>query len=196
MAEKIITNKNTTKTLGTDQSWHKDSFGQLGSVIVGAQTWTNRLLRSTKIVTQHIAKNDVFSYKCQLNHDKELGTNLDGFHIHMIPIGAVTGGEIIALDYAWGWLTSGDIFPDTLPNTGTGFITLEAGDQFKYRIRQVVTVDLIPPVGEGYSSEFFIECTRRNDAQDTYAGEFALLDGDVHYKSARFGSIYELGDTP
>jgi hypothetical protein len=92
-------------------------------------------------------------------------------------------------------LTNGDIFPETLPNTGTALITLQAGQQFAYLIKQIVTTNLVPPTGEGYSSEFFIECTRRNDAQDTYAGEFALLDGDVHYKSARFGSKYELSDT-
>jgi len=177
----------------TGHKYHKDSFGLLGSVLIGGATWTNRLLRSTNIVVPHIAKADTFTYKCQLNHDKRLGTNLDGFHIHILPIGTVTAGEVIAIDYAWGWLTDGDVFPATLPNTGTATITLATGDQYKYLTRNIVA-DIAFPTGEDYSSEFFIECTRRNDAQDTYASEFALLDGDVHYLSDHLGSYNELSD--
>jgi hypothetical protein len=177
----------------TGHKFHKDSFGLLQSVLTGGSQWTPKLLRSTKIAVPHIAKADVFTYKAQLNHDKALATNLDGFHIHFIPIGAVAGGEVIAIDYAWGWITGGDTFPATLPNTGTATITLTAGDQYKYMIEQIIT-NLTYPTGEGYSSEFFIECTRRNDAQDTYAGEFALLDGDVHYQVNHLGSYNEFND--
>ena len=174
-------------------TYHRDSFGQMQSVLTGASTWNLRLIRNSRMVAPHVAKNDVFSYKCQLNHDKALATNLDGFHIHFLPIGEVTAGQIIAVDYAWGWLTSNDIFPDTLPNTGTATYTLVAGDQFKYLIKPIIT-NLAYPTGEGYSSEFFIVCQRRNDAQDTYPGEFALLDGDVHYQSNRVGSYNEYND--
>lgn len=189
----------------TGHHYHKDSFDQLQSVLVGGSTWTLRLLRSTKVAVAHIAKNDVFTYKCQLNHDKVLNTGLDGFHIHFIPIGTVTAGEIIAIDYAWGWLTNDDVYPDTLPNTGTAHITLATGDQYKYKIKNIISVSEIipplsavstiaPPTGEDYSSEFIIECTRRNDGQDTYAGEFALLDGDVHYSTNHLGSYNEFND--
>jgi hypothetical protein len=177
----------------TGHGFHKDSFGLLQTELTGGGQWTPRLLRSTKIAVPHIAKADVFTYKCQLNHDKKLLTNLDGFHIHFLPIGAVTGGEIIALDFAWGWITGGNSFPDTLPNTGTKTITLVAGDQFKYKIENIVT-NLAYPTSESYSSEFFIQCTRRNDAQDTYAGEFALLDGDAHYIINHLGSYNEYTD--
>ncbi len=177
----------------TGHSYHRDSFGQLQSVLTSGSQWTLRLLRSTKVAVPHIAKTDIFTYKCQLNHDKKLSTNLDGFHIHLIPVGAVTAGQIIALDFAWGWLTTGGIYPDTLPNTGTATIELADGDQYKYLIKNIVT-NMLFPEGEGYSSEFIIQCTRRNDAQDTYAGEFALLDGDVHYLSNRIGSYNEFND--
>jgi len=177
----------------TGHSYHRDSFGQLQSVLTSGSQWTLRLLRSTKVAVPHIAKTDIFTYKCQLNHDKKLSTNLDGFHIHLIPVGAVTAGQIIALDFAWGWLTTGGIYPDTLPNTGTATIELADGDQYKYLIKNIVA-NMLFPEGEGYSSEFIIQCTRRNDAQDTYAGEFALLDGDVHYLSNRIGSYNEFND--
>lgn len=36
---------------------------------------------------------------------------------------------------------------------------------------------------------------RINDASDTYAGEFALVDGDAHYKTNHLGSYYKLTDT-
>jgi hypothetical protein len=163
------------------------------STLTGASTWTLRLIRNSRMVAPHVAKNDVFSYKAQLNHDKALATNLDGFHIHFLPIGAVTAGQIIAIDYAWGWLTANDTFPDTLPNTGTATYTLQDGDQYKYLIKPIIT-DLAYPTGEGYSSEFFIVCQRRNDGQDTYAGEIALLDGDVHYQANRVGSYNEYTD--
>lgn len=189
----------------TGHSFHKDSFGRLQTELTGGGAWTPRLLRTTKIAAPHIAKLDVFTYTCQLNHDKLLTSALDGFHIHFLPIGAVAGGEVIALDYAWGWLTADDVFPATLPNTGTAQITLVAGDQYKYKIKNIVsTSEVIPPLaavsampaptGEDYSSEFFIEITRRNDGQDTYAGEFALLDGDVHYQINRLGSYNEYTD--
>lgn len=185
--------------------YHRDSFGQLQSVLTGGSTWTLRLLRNTKVAVPHIAKNDVFTYKCQLNHDKLLGSVLDGFHVHFIPIGAVTAGQIIAIDYKWVWITNNDTYPDTLPNTGTMYYTLAADDQYKYLIKNIVSTSQVippltdvstinPPTGEGYSSEFIIECTRRNDAADTYAGEFALLDGDVHYQTNRIGSYNEFND--
>jgi len=110
-----------------------------------------------------------------------------------LPIGAVSAGQVIAIDYACGWLTGGDTFPNTLPITGTATITLAAGDQYKYIIRNIVQ-NLAFPTGENYSSEFFIQCTRRNDGQDTYAGEFALLDGDVHYLTNHLGSYNEYND--
>ena len=177
----------------TGHEFHKDSFGTLQSVLVGATTWTLRLLRSTKIAVPHIAKADIFTYKCQFNHDKKLATNADGFHVHIIPVGAVSAGQVIALDYAWGWLTNDDTFPDTLPNTGTATIELAAGDQYKYLIKNLLT-NLAYPTAEGYSSEFIVQFTRRNDGQDTYPGEFALLDGDVHYLSDRLGSYNEFND--
>lgn len=177
----------------TGHKYHKDSFGLLQSVLTGGSVWAPKLLRNTKIAVPHIAKTDVFTYKAQLNHDKRLSTNLDGFHIHFLPIGSVTAGQVIAIDYAWGWLTDGDVYPDTLPNTGTALIPLATGDQYKYLIKNIVA-NLAYPTGEDYSSEFFIECTRRNDAQDTYAGEFALLDGDLHYLTDQLGSYNEYAD--
>ena len=177
----------------TGHKFHKDSFGVLQSVLTGGSVWTLRLLRNTKLAVPHIAKADVFTYKAQINHDKALATNLDGFHIHFIPVGAVTAGQVIAIDYRWGWITGGNYFPDVLPNTGTVLITLADGEQYKYKIEHVVQ-DLQYPVSENYSSEFFIECTRRSDAQDTYAGEIALLDGDVHYQINHLGSYNEFTD--
>lgn len=53
---------------------------------------------------------------------------------------------------------------------------------------------IIPPTNEGYSSEFYIEVTRRNDGTDTYPGEFALTFGDCHYPSDRNGSVNEFND--
>lgn len=174
--------------------FHKDSFGRLQTALQGVTTWTLRQIRSTKIVVPHIAKGDVFTYKCQINHDKVLDTPLDGFHIHMIPIGAVEAGDVVSIDFEWGWLTNGDTMPATLPNADNVVIQISEGTQFQYMIRQIVT-NLTPPTGEEYSSEFFIACTRRNDATDTYDGEFALLDGDVHYLSNHLGSYSEYNDS-
>jgi hypothetical protein len=174
-------------------NYHRDSFGLLQSVLVGGSTWTPRLVRNTKIALPHIAKNDVFTYKCQFNHDKDLGENADDFHIHIIPIGAVTAGQVIAIDCSWTWLTNGDEFPDTLPNAFTATITLEEGMQYKYLIKGIIS-NLTFPVGEGYSSELFVQCQRRNDGQDTYPGEFALVDGDSHYPSNKVGSYNVFND--
>jgi len=189
----------------TGHAYHRDSFGTLQSVLTGAGTWTLRLFRNTKIALPHIAKNDVFTYITQINHDKILNAPLDGFHIHFKPVGEVTAGQVIAIDYAWGWFTEGDIVPDTLPNTGTAYITLAGTDRYKTKIKNLVsTTEIIPPLavvsamnapaGEDYSSEFWIACTRRNDAADTYPGEFALTFADAHYPSDKIGSYNEVND--
>lgn len=180
-------------TIRTRHQYHKDSFGLIGTVLIGAGTYVTRLIRNTKIAVPHIAKNDTFTYKAQYNHDKVLLTNAEDFHIHLIPIGAVTAGQVINLDWAYGWIKAGDEFPDTLPNTGTTPITLATGDQYKMLIRSVIT-DLAHPTDESYSSELFVQVTRRNDGTDTYAGEFALLDGDSHYLTTHFGSLNTLTD--
>jgi len=177
----------------TGHLYHRDSFGTLQTALAGVTTWTLREVRNSKIVLPHIAKNDIFTYKCQYNHDKDLDENADDFHIHIIPIGAVTAGQVIAIDYSWVWLTNGDEFPDTLPNADTALIELSAGQQYKYLIKGI-TADLTFPTGEGYSSELFFVCQRRNDAQDTYPGEFALVDGDSHYPSNKVGSYEVLTD--
>lgn len=177
----------------TGHSYHKDTFGTLQSVLNGASTWTLRLLRNTKIAMPHVAKGDVFTYKAQFNHDKKLATNADDFHIHFIPVGTVTAGQVISLDFAWGWVITNGTFPDTLPNTGNKLITLATGDQYKLKIESIVS-NLQVPTGEGYSSELFIEVTRRNDGTDTYAGEFALIDGDSHYQTNHLGSYNTVND--
>jgi len=177
----------------TGHSYHRDSFGQLQTALTGVTTWTLRAIRNTKVVVAHIAKNDIFSYKCQMNHDKQLDTNADSFHVHIIPIGAVTGGETISIDYGYCWLTDGNTYPDIMTATGNTEISLLAGDQYKYLIK-TITSNIPSPSGEGYSSEFIIQCTRRNDGTDTYAGEFALLDGDIHYKTNHIGSYNEFND--
>ena len=177
----------------TGHLYHKDSFGFLASVLTGGSQWTNRLMRNTKIALPHIAKTDIFTYKCQFDHNKKLETNADDFHVHIIPVGAVTAGQIIFFDYGWAWLKNGDYFPDTFTNTGTAQIELAAGDQYKYMIKSLL-LDLPFPTGETYSSELFLQFTRRNDANDTYPGEFALVDGDAHYMSNHLGSYQRLID--
>lgn len=177
----------------TGHLYHKDSFGQLQSVIVGGSTWTPRLVRSTKIALPHIAKNDIFTYKCQFNHEKTLQENLDDFHIHIIPIGAVTQLVTITFNYGWAWLKNGDYFPNTFTNTGTASIDIVAGDQYRYMIKSLL-LEIPPPLLESYSSEIFLEFTRRNDGTDTYAGEFALVDGDAHYPTNHLGSYNRLND--
>ena len=44
------------------------------------------------------------------------------------------------------------------------------------------------------STKVVVPHIAKNDASYTYAGEFALLDGDVHYLSNQFGSYNELTD--
>lgn len=167
---------------------HRDTFGQLGTALSGVTRWTDRQIRNTGIVKPHIAKNDIFSYTAQFNHDKELQTAIDDFHIHMIPIGLPVNGQVIAIDYAIGVFTNGNIIPNTLPITGTALITVNATDHYKYMIKSILS-NIDAPILEGYSGEIWVKCQRRNDAQDTYSGEFALIDGDSHYISNSGGSF-------
>ncbi len=170
---------------------HKDSFGFLRTALTGVTTWTDRQIRNTGVVVPHIAKNDLFSYNIQFNHDKQLGVNIDDFHLHILPVGTVTAGQIIAIDYAWGWYSLNDVIPDTLPNTGTATLELATGDQYKHLLMDIVT-NMAHPATEGYSSFCLIKCQRRNDGQDTYASEIAMLGADCHYIVNRNGSTSRL----
>lgn len=172
---------------------HKDTFGQLSTALVGVTKWTIRQIRNTGITKPHIANNDVFSYTAQFNHDKELQTAIDDFHIHIMPVSLPVDGDVIAIDYSIGVFTNGDIIPDTLPITGTKTIVVNAADQYKYMIKEIFE-NIPAPASEGYSGEIWVKCQRRNDAQDTYAGEFALIDGDSHYISNSGGSFNEYTD--
>lgn len=187
-----ISSHTADRFIQTSQN-HRDSFGTLATALTGGSQWTLRLLRGTKIAKPHIAKGDVFTYTCQYNHDKTLQQNADDIHIHYMPIGTVTAGQVISLDYAWGWFTTGEVLPNTLPNTGNITITLAAGDQYKFLIKQL-DINLTPPTVEGYSSELFVEVTRLNTAADTYPGEFALIDQDSHYPTAKIGSYNVTND--
>lgn len=166
---------------------HKDSMSKLGTAISGVTQYTMRALRGTKVTCAHIAKQDIFSDIIQLNHDKTLQAAIDDYHIHFIPIGAVAGGEAIALDVAYAFLTHGNEFPNALTSAGTIRIDLVAGDQYKLKIKQLLT-DIAAPANELYSSFLFVEATRRNDGQDTYAHEIAIIGSDAHYPSDRYGS--------
>ena len=172
---------------------YKDTFGSLRTALSGVTTWTDRQLRNTGIVLPHIAKADVFSYNVQFNHDKMLDSAIADFHLHIIPVGAVTAGQIIAIDYSWGIYRFGDVIPDVLPNTGTKPFTLSTGDQYKHLYLEIVS-NLTVPITETYSSFLLIKCVRRNDAQDTYASEIALVGADAHYITNRNGSRNETSD--
>ena len=172
---------------------YKDTFGFLRTALSGVTTWTDRQLRNTGVVLPHIAKADVFYYNVQFNHDKMLDSAITDFHLHIIPVGAVTAGQIIAVDYSWGIYRFGDVIPNTLPNSNTATFTLSTGDQYKHLLFEIVQ-NLAVPTPELYSSFLFIKCTRRNDAQDTYASEIALVGADAHYITNRNGSRNETSD--
>lgn len=166
-----------------------DSFGFLRTALVGVTTWTDRVIRNTGIVVPHIAKNDVFTYNIQFPHSKNLGTNLVDFHLHYMPVSLPVAGNVIAIDYSWAFINDMEIIPDTLSGGGSTFITpaLSAADQFKNMRSQIVTN--MSTGTELYSGFLLVRCQRRNDGQDTYAGEIALLGADSHYYTDRFGSF-------
>jgi hypothetical protein len=178
-------------------SAHKDSFGFLRTTLVGVTTWTDRQLRNTGVVLPHIAKGDVFSYNVQFNHDKALDTVLDDFHLHIIPISAPAAGQKVAIDYTWGFFKFGEAIPDVLPNSSGAspaiFTFTGTSDQYKHLYFEIIQHMAVSP-SETYSSFLLIKCTRRNDAQDTYAGEIALLGADSHYQTNRNGSLNESTD--
>jgi hypothetical protein len=173
-----------------NSSRHKDSFGFIRSVLTGVTQFTDRAYRSMKVVLPHMANRDLLSYNVQLNHDKALGTNADGFHIHCIPIAAVTG--TILIDYAWGWYSIDDTIPATLPNTGTATLNIAAADQYKHKVFDIIT-KMAPPTSESYSSFILIEITRNGGTYGN-TNEIAILGADVHYITNRNGSINEYDD--
>ena len=169
---------------------HKDSFGFLGTALVGVTTWTPAQFRSTGVVLNEIAKGDIFSHNIQLNHDKQLQSSLDGFHIHFIPMTNNSGN--VNITYSWGIYHIGDVIPDALPNSDTINIAIDA-EQYKHKIGVIIPSMTIPGT-EKYSSFVLIRCIRNNNANDTFTGNIALLGADVHYIVDRWGSLYETTD--
>lgn len=172
---------------------YKDSFGFLRTALTGATTWTDRAIRNTGVVVPHIAKNDTFTYNVQLNHDRKFGVDVTDFHLHIVPIGAVTAGQVISIDYEIEIFGFHDTIGDTLLTKSNSTYTLAAGDQYKHLYFEIKE-DILKETTPGVSSFLMVKLSRRNDATDTYAGEFALLGADCHYITDRDGSIFETYD--
>ncbi len=173
-----------------NSSRHKDSFGFLRTALTGVTSWTDRQYRHTMVVLPHLANGDIASYNVQLNHDKVLQTYADGFHIHFIPLAAVTG--TILIDFAWGWYSMDDTIPDTLPNTGTATLSIDSTDQYKHKLFEIIS-NMAPPSTEGYSS-FILIVIGRNGGTYGNSNEIAILGADIHYITDRNGSINEYTD--
>lgn len=168
---------------------HLDSFGFLRTALSGVQQWTDRNIRSTGVVLPHIADNDIISYNVQFNHNKKLGTSIDGFHLHLIPVGTNTG--TVTFTYSYQWICFNDTISNTLPTSGTTIITINNTDQYKHKLYQIVT-GMTYTGTETYSSFLLIKIQRTSS---TYNGEVALLGADAHYITHQLGSINETNDT-
>jgi hypothetical protein len=168
---------------------YTDSFGFLRTALTGVTTWTDRVIRNTGVVVPHIAKNDVFTYNIQFPHSKDIGTAIVDFHLHYMPVTLPSAGQVIAIDYSWAFVNNNNgAIPDTLNGgSGTTLLPLSATDQYKLKVTNIVTG--MATGTETYSGFLLVRCVRRNDGQDTYAGEIALLGADAHYLTDRFGSF-------
>jgi hypothetical protein len=143
----------------TGHEYHDDIQGILQTALTGVTQYTFRQLRTTGLIYPHVAQGDIFSMTFQMSHRKQLGSNLDGVHIHYVPV-ASSNGEI-KFNWAWGWYNTfgDDTIPATLPNTGSTTITLATTDQHKLKINQLMTV-LAPPASEAYSSILMVKVER------------------------------------
>ena len=180
----------------TGHEYHDDIQGILQTALTGVTQYTFRQYRTTGMVYPHVAQSDVFSLTMQMAHRKQLGSNLDGVHIHYIPIASANGD--IKFDWAWGWYNTGgaDTIPATLPNTGSTTITLATTDQYKLRIDQLIT-NLAPPASEGYSSILMVKITRVAPAGTNWGSnnEIAIVYMDGHMPVTRYGSYLETSDS-
>ena len=159
----------------------------------GSTSWTDRVIRNTGVVVPHIAKNDIFTYNIQFPHSKKLAEAIADFHLHIVPISLPVAGNIIAIDHSWQFVKFGDVIGVTLTGgSNTATFKLVAADQYKHKYFEVIADMAVG--AETYSSFLLVKCQRRNDGQDTYAGEFALLGGDCHYLVDRLGSQFETND--
>ncbi len=172
---------------------YTDSFGFLRAALTGVTQWTDRQIRATGIVAPHIAKGDIFSYNVQFPHSKKQDGKVADFHLHIVPIGTSAAGQVIAIDYSWGYYKFGEAIPNVLPNSNTATYTFTDDSQYKHLYFEICD-NLTGAASDNYSSFFLMKCTRRSDAQDTYASEFALLGADCHFQSDRIGSYNETHD--
>jgi hypothetical protein len=179
----------------TGHKYHDDMQGILQTALTGVTQYTMRQYRTTGIVLPHIAQGDIFSMTFQMSHRKTLGVNMDGVHIHFIPIASADGD--IQIDYEWGWYRAAnlDTVPATLPNTGNKVITLATTDQYVLKIDDIVE-NMAAPSGEDYSSILFVKCTRVAPAGTNWGAnnEIALVYFDGHMPINRYGSYNEYDD--
>jgi len=177
----------------TAHAYHDDIQGILQTALTGVTTFTMRQYRSTGMVYPHVAQGDIFSMTFQCSHRKRLNMNMDGVHIHYIPIASANGD--IKLDYSWGWYNHGSEVPATLPNTGSKIITLATTDQYKLKIDDLIT-NITYPEGEGYSSILMVKIVRVVPAGTNWgaSNEIAIVYMDAHQPVDRFGSYTEYND--
>lgn len=177
------------------QEAHLDIHGSIGTALGGVTQWTPTQYRTTGIVLNEIASGDIFSFNCQMNHDKKLTSPLDGLHIHCIPKASQNG--FIAFNYEWGFYNIGDTIPATLPNTGTtADIAIATTDQYVHRLFRLIS-NMATSAIETYSGQLLVKFTAVAPAAGTNwwsaggTNRIALLDVDTHYITDRYGSVNE-----
>ena len=83
--------------------------------------------------------------------------------------------------------------PAVLPNTGTTIIPLVAEDQYKMKLKSLIT-NMAPPPNEGYSSILCVTVTRLTTGDTWGTEEIALAYMDAHVAVDRYGSYMEYTD--
>lgn len=179
----------------TGHEYHDDIQGILQTALTVVTQYTPRQYRSTGVVIPHVAQGDIWSMTFQMSHRKKLGVNMDGVHMHYIPVASANGD--IKINYSWGWYRAGNVatIPSTLPNTGSVVITLATTDQYILRIDNIVA-NLAAPASEDYSSILFIKCERVAPVGTNWGAgnEIALVYFDGHMPVNRYGSYNEVND--
>lgn len=172
--------------------YHDDIQGVLQTALNGSTQYTMRQYRNTGVVMPHIAKTDIFSMVFQFPHRKRLDTPVDSVHLHYIPISSANGN--IKINFTWGWTNHETVIADTLPNVGSIEWALQTTDQYKMKIKAIIS-NLSQPTNETYSSILMVKMQRVTpDGTDWGSGEFALAYMDAHFVSDRLGSYAEYED--
>jgi hypothetical protein len=140
-------------------------------------------------------RDEIIAGVAQIPHSWVMGSVIEP-HIHWYAAGSAPGeNRGVVWRFEWEWVNNGDPITGTYSSEEiTASVAAFVGGDPIAQINNITAAG-IDGTGKGDSSLLLWRLTRvGTDGDDTYVGDVALIEFDIHYRVADFGSFAEFGD--